>query len=84
MRSVRITALTVVLAASATALAAAAPPSLVPGGSSIKAALQPLGMPGSAMKRHGLLASQGVSSKKTHEKGWMAAKGPKVVNVKKS
>jgi hypothetical protein len=82
---VRISAMTMGLAAATSALAlAASAPTLTPLGKSTTQKLQPAGgaMTSGLAKRHSLLA--GVSSKKSHSKGWMAATGPKVVNIKKS
>jgi hypothetical protein len=81
----RISAMTIGLAAATSAFAlAASGPTLTPIGVKTTAKLQPTGgaMMGSGLaKRHSLLA--GVSSKKSHAQGWMASNGPKVVNVKK-
>jgi hypothetical protein len=83
MNLLRISAISLALVAGASSFAlAGTTPTLTPAGAAITAKLEP---PGTAMgMQKNFLATKGLSRKKIHSKGWMAAKGPKVVNIKKA
>ena len=86
MKIARISALAGLIALGATAFASAAdkPPTTTAVGGTISAKPQAAGMGGAMLsKSHNLLASKGVSSKKTSVKGWMAS-GTATKNTKKS